>query len=407
MQAPYCYLLTLNVDWFQPFTRTQYSVGAIYLTIQNLPRSQRYKEENVILVGIIPGPSEPSLTINSYLAPLIQELDIAWTTGLCVRTPSNSNIHIRLALTCVTCDLPASRKVCGFLGHTANLGCSKCYKKFGSSIVGGTGADYSGFDRVNWVFRDNLTHRQHCDEVRKEKTKTGMRKKESEFGVRYSNLLMLPYFDPVRFTVVDVMHNLFLGTGKHVFKVWVQLDMLTCNKLQEIDRRISKFTVPNSIGRLPINIASNYGGFKAIQWLTWTTVYSPVVLKGIISDADLQCWLLFVRACAIISQRIVKQDDVATADLLLLNFCKKFEQLYGREMCTPNIHLHLHIKDCLLDYGPSHAFWCFSFERYNGLLGSFHTNRRTIEEQIMRKFVNAQHLRSEAGLGEAQFLIYF
>lgn len=30
LESPQCYLLTLNVDWFQPFIHTQYSVGAIY-----------------------------------------------------------------------------------------------------------------------------------------------------------------------------------------------------------------------------------------------------------------------------------------------------------------------------------------------------------------------------------------
>ncbi len=39
LAAPFSYLLTLNVDWFQPFTHTQYSVGAMYLSIQNLPRN--------------------------------------------------------------------------------------------------------------------------------------------------------------------------------------------------------------------------------------------------------------------------------------------------------------------------------------------------------------------------------
>ena len=43
--APYSYLLTLNVDWFQPYKHIQYSVGSIYLTIQNLPREERYKED--------------------------------------------------------------------------------------------------------------------------------------------------------------------------------------------------------------------------------------------------------------------------------------------------------------------------------------------------------------------------
>ena len=163
LESPQCYLITMNVDWFQPFVRTQYSVGAIYLTIQNLPHSQRYKEENVILVGMIPGPSEPSLTMNSYLAPLVQELQESWDVGLTVRTSSNMPIKIRLALTCIACDIPASRKVCGFLGHNAAFGCNKCYKKFQFSSAGHM--DYSGFDRDTWTRRDFDTHYQHCQQI--------------------------------------------------------------------------------------------------------------------------------------------------------------------------------------------------------------------------------------------------
>ena len=37
----------LNVDWFQPFKHSLYSVGALYLVLMNLPRSERFKPENV------------------------------------------------------------------------------------------------------------------------------------------------------------------------------------------------------------------------------------------------------------------------------------------------------------------------------------------------------------------------
>lgn len=53
---PHNFMVNLNVDWFQPFTHLTDSVEALYLTIQNLPRTERYKLDNVILVGIIPGP---------------------------------------------------------------------------------------------------------------------------------------------------------------------------------------------------------------------------------------------------------------------------------------------------------------------------------------------------------------
>ena len=63
--------LMINVDWFQPYKHTTFSVGAIYLSVMNLPRSMRFKRENVILVGILPGPSEPKHDMNTYIEPLV------------------------------------------------------------------------------------------------------------------------------------------------------------------------------------------------------------------------------------------------------------------------------------------------------------------------------------------------
>ena len=48
------------------------------LVVMNLPCAHRYKRQNVIVVGVIPGPSEPPLTVNSYLSPLVKELLQLW-----------------------------------------------------------------------------------------------------------------------------------------------------------------------------------------------------------------------------------------------------------------------------------------------------------------------------------------
>ena len=56
---------------------------------------------------------------------------------------------------------------------------------------------------------------------------------------------------------------------------------------------------------------------------------------------------------------------------------------------TPNMHLHLHLKECVENYGSIHGFWVFSFERYNGILGSYHKNSKSVEIQIMRKFMTS------------------
>ena len=69
LASPRNYAFMLNVDWFQPFKHSLYSVGALYVVLMNLPRSERFKPENVFLVGVIPGPHEPKHNINSYLQP--------------------------------------------------------------------------------------------------------------------------------------------------------------------------------------------------------------------------------------------------------------------------------------------------------------------------------------------------
>lgn len=177
--------------------------------------------------------------------------------------------------------------------------------------------------------------------------------------------------------------------------------------MKEIDERCQGLKVPNNTGRLPTNISSNYGRFKASQWQSWITVYSAVVLKDLLPQEHYCTWLLFVRACHILGQRVLQESDIVVADMLLLKFCKDFETLYGKDRCTPNLHLHLHLKQCFLDYGPAHSFWCYSFERYNGLLGSYSTNNKAVEVQIMRKFIYSQHLRNNKNYADSYILTLF
>ena len=62
----------------------------------------------------------------------------------------------------------------------------------------------------------NKEHRDNCTKLLDCETKTGREKKESEYGCRYSSLLKLTYFDPVRMLLIDPMHNLFLGSAKYM-----------------------------------------------------------------------------------------------------------------------------------------------------------------------------------------------
>ena len=76
--------------------------------------------------------------------------------------------------------------------------------------------------------------------------------------------------------------------------------------------------------------------------------------------------------------------------MLLLKFRTQFERFYGRKEVRINMRLHCHLKECIENYGPVYSFWCFAFERYNGILGSTSSNNRSIEIQLMRKFLCEQ-----------------
>ena len=103
----------------------------------------------------------------------------------------------------------------------------------------------------------------------------------------------------------------------------------------------------------------------------------PIALKDLLPVDYLRCWLLFVRACCLLGTRIITVDALSQADSFLTKFCKQFQNLYGSTACVPNQHMHLHLQECLLDYGPVHGFQCYSFEWCNGC--KFHTNSNMIE----------------------------
>ena len=177
-----------------------------------------------------------------------------------------------------------------------------------------------------------------------------------------------------------------------MFELWTGNGILTKESMEEIESRISRFKTPAGTGRLPGRIGSCYGGFTANQWKNWILIYSVVALKGLLPSSHMGCWLLYVNACKMLCKPKLKKDNKIAADMYLLQFCRKFEFLYGKDNCTPSMHLHLHLKECLLDYGPAHAFWCFGFERYNGIMGSYHTNQKAVECQFIKKFLKNQSI---------------
>ena len=53
----------------------------------------------------------------TFVAPLVEELKKTWNEGLESYSMISKNMEqVFLSLICLECDIPASRKLCGFLG---------------------------------------------------------------------------------------------------------------------------------------------------------------------------------------------------------------------------------------------------------------------------------------------------
>lgn len=143
--------------------------------------------------------------------------------------------------------------------------------------------------------------------------------------------------------IIDPMHNMYMGTAKYMFSgVWLKENLVTPTSVVEINDRVLSLVVPPEVkfGRLPACLQYP-SSLTAEQWMLWVNYYSLYCLHEIIPPEHLECWRHFVLASRILCKRQLNNNDIRIADALLLQFCSRFERLYGPEAVTPNIHILL------------------------------------------------------------------
>ncbi len=210
---------SLNMDGFNPLTNKQagkkISTCGIYLVCFNIPPESRYRSENVFLVGVIPGPTEPSQhQINYILKPLVDDFLSLWEKGLyLMRTPKYAGgRRVKAVILPLVCDLPAARLMAGMGSHGFMFPCSECFINR---------RNMEDLDSSNWPRCSAKEHRKASLRWRDASTESRRRTLFRDTGIRWSELLRLPYWDPTRYIVIDPMHCFYLGLfRRHVNDVW-------------------------------------------------------------------------------------------------------------------------------------------------------------------------------------------
>ena len=206
----------LSVDWYNPYLNKiagkTASSGSIVLALLLLSPSVRYKAENLYLMGITPGPKEPTVDqINHYLRPLVDKFLHSFHTGTwysrTIQYPRGR--RSRSAIAVEVSDGPGARKVSGHGSHSANLFCMFCHL---------LKSDINNLDETTWTERTYEEIRLAAAEYQSAKTKDERQTIFKRTGVRGSELMRLPYYTHRR-VAIDAMHNLFLGLVQHHFRI--------------------------------------------------------------------------------------------------------------------------------------------------------------------------------------------
>ncbi|KAI0363205.1 hypothetical protein BV20DRAFT_906696, partial [Pilatotrama ljubarskyi] len=359
---------------------------------------------------------KPSLDqLNHFLRPLVDQLLELWHTGVYFSRTAKHSLGrlVRCVLVPLVCDLPAARQTAGFGHHSAKYFCSMCRLQK---------ADINNIDPSSWPLYTAESHRAAA-EAWKEKPTTAQRKAAfEENSVRWSVLLELPYWDPVRYTVIDSMHNHYLGLLKHHCRtLWgmsavaedvdedlmdavvpepspeeiavafdrlysgTSADLMACKRsvlvmLRRIQEALPLTELPSWVDRVPTNVGTKARGkLSADQWHILCVIHLPVILirlwgrKTGRSKAMLDNFMDLVTEVVVGSMLEMMEDAIRVYEESALRYLRTAKELYNITI-TPNQHNSLHIPFFLRLFGPLHAIRTFFSERMNYLLQQTNTN---------------------------------
>ncbi|OSC99817.1 hypothetical protein PYCCODRAFT_1372383 [Trametes coccinea BRFM310] len=173
--------------------------------------------------------------------------------------------------------------------------------------------------------------------------------------------------------------------------------------LEAIRNDIKAIRLPSWLPTPPGNFGdASHGKLKADLWRTTCTVNMVITLvrswgspsATIKEKMALENFLHLVAAVDLATRYSMSAEQADRFDYHILEYLRGLRSLYNVDL-MPNHHISLHLRECLLLFGPTFAWWAFPFERYNGLLQRMNTNHRPADmpKTFMRYFYIGAKLR--------------
>lgn len=371
--------LTWYTDGIPVFNSKNYSIWPFCFICNELPYKLRLKRENILLAGLWFGPHKPAanLFMNSFVPDLRRLYNGVHITTAGMPAP----LFVRGIVLAGVCDTPAKSQFLNFVSHVGFHGCPAC------EIRGETLQRVNETDKHVYRYQQPLISR--TKERIQQQAREAINSPDPVVGVKGPTVLRLFMTDFLRGTALDAMH-LVTGVVKKLLKLhfsakcsFYQFSVRAV--LGVADLELLNIKPPQFIHRKPWSL-EHYNRWKASQLKAWLFYYSLAIYKNILRPDYFDHYLKFVVAISYLSADTVSHEMINTAEGLLKEFVRDFEVLYDLKFCSINIHLLLHLADCVRQLGPLQIYSCYPMENMNGLMLNTIHGKTNVDSQVCRSF---------------------
>lgn len=379
--------LTLNADGAQVHNSQKKSVWPIQLYQNYLPPHLRFKCENILLVTIYFGREKPDF--RKLLYPLCEELQTLGENTLSFYR-SGQIFHCVPTVTCCTLDLPARKLLSGLKSYSGKMACTFCLHE-GISVTDHLKKKYIRYVKLNSP-PANRTHESIIRAVERLSTNTLKKKKTIDGIVEIPPMLLFDGFDLSAGFAVDYMHNVAIGIMGMLLEFWMGSHRLSKSSpffkpmhpkaRLLLDVRLLALKPFKKITRKPKSLQDRHF-FKASEYRNLLLYYLPICLEGLLDYKLLKHFKLLSAAIYMLLRTKISSTELNEAHQMLVAFADEFEELYGREAVTMNIHLLRHYKESVINSGPLWATSLFGFESNIGVICKPAKNCPSNELEVM------------------------
>lgn len=344
--------------------KEQNSIYLLWGCINELPISERFKSENLILLGIWCHPIPPP---NCAIAPFVHQLRHLRQTIVPVEIDGNVKSAQCTVMAFIT-DFVARAKVTKIMQYNGRYGCPKCLHL--GQLLNST----NYYPCIDPHLRPLRTHDwvlhvyENFASLVSEETVSPSKKLFHYKGIKgFSVLSLIPDFDLILDVCLEFQHQLYINICSNLYDLTIakKCDQKYLNKVLGFMKIPREFKTWN----LDLDYVHKWSAIDHRYFLTYYWIPLMHQAPKSLPDSHWNLWtdLIFVNWC--LSGKVVSKELIALMETKINRFQQLYQEHFGVAKMTINIHSLLHVRRDIERFGLAWTHSAWAFESENGIFG--------------------------------------